>query len=75
MPPPARKPDFLHHGVFLTVKEVTRRWNTSTPTVRRLIRQGELGFRLHWHTYFVPEEEVLMFERKHPELFVEPKRG
>ena len=73
MPPPLRKPDFLDECTFLTVKDNAKRWNVTTHTVRRLIRARELEARCHWHTYYVSERAVSMFEEQHLDQMAEPR--
>ena len=73
MPPPLRKPDFLDECTFLTVKDIAKRWNVTIHTVRRLIRACELEARCHWHTYYVSEQAVSMFEERHRDQMAEPR--
>ena len=73
MPPPQHKPEFLDECTFLTVKDIAKRWNVNPHTVRRLIRECELEARCHWHTYYVSERSVSMFEERHRNRVEQPR--
>ena len=68
MPPPKHKPTFLKEGRYFTVKDLVERWGLSLEKVRRLINAGELRHEIHWHTFYIPEEDVLLLEEKRTKL-------
>jgi excisionase family DNA binding protein len=49
----------------IAIAHLARRWGTSPKSVRRLLRQGTLGFEQIGGSLRVPLDEVRRLERQH----------
>jgi excisionase family DNA binding protein len=57
--------DLSSEIIFHTVKDVARRWNVSTKTVRRLIERKKIAIHHIGEQIRISHEDLLAFEGRH----------